>query len=69
MEALKNLLRFLEEWGIGLGEKLVIISITHSQISSDPEACLFLSPLCSRNGSQSPLTYKALDTKDVHRKS
>lgn len=69
MEALKSLLRFLEEWGIGLGEKLVIIPITHSQISSNLEACLFLSPLCSRNGSQSPCTYEALATKDVHRKS
>lgn len=46
MEALKSLLRFLEGWGIGLGEKLVIISITHSQISSNIEpACFYL--LCA----------------------
>lgn len=48
MEALKSLLRFLEGWGIGLEEKLVIIPITHSQISSNLEACLFLSVLQKR---------------------
>ena len=38
MGAPKNLLRFLEGWGIGVEEKSVIISITHSQIRSFLEA-------------------------------
>lgn len=38
MEALKSLLRFLEGRGFGVEEKLVIISITHTQIRSVLEA-------------------------------
>ena len=38
MEALESLLRFLEGWSISVEEKLVIISVTHTQIKSILEA-------------------------------